>query len=329
MPRDCFARARNDVWRRVLAFLFAVIPVLALAQSYPAKPVKFINGFAAGGSSDLVARLLAQNLTEAFGQQVVVETRTGSGGIIANDAVAKSAPDGHTLVLITGGYPAQAATLKTLPYDPVRDFAMISTVTFYPFVLAVSAASPYKTVADLLAYAKANRGKTSFASAGVGSLHHLSGEWFNVVAGTDLIHVPFRGGTAPVLELQAGRVDAMFETMTLVMPQIKAGKLRALAVLSKTRSEFLPEVPSLSETFPDFEVTSWLGVATTAGTPAPIIDRLNRELRRIVELPEVRQRFADLGGNARSSTPEEMLALVEREIAKWKKVVAAKNIELQ
>jgi tripartite-type tricarboxylate transporter receptor subunit TctC len=318
--------------RTVLARLCAVLVLAcvagaAAAQAWPSRQIRLINGFAPGGSSDIVARIVAQKLSESLGQQVVVETRTGSGGIIANEAVATAAPDGYTLLLVTGAFPVQAAVMKKLPYDPLRAFAMVSMLTTYPFVIAVNAASPVKSLPELIAHARANPGKLNFSSAGIGTVHHLSGELFNAMAQTDLVHVPYRGGTAPVTELLAGRVDVMFETMTLALPQVKSGKVRALAVTSTQRSPFLPDVPTAAETLPGFDVVSWLGIATTAGTPPEIVTRLSREVARALESPDVRQRLADLGGEARPTSGAEMLAHVEAEMAKWRRIAQARGIE--
>lgn len=307
----------------------ALIPFPLRAQDYPSKVVRIVNGFAAGGSSDIVARLVAQKLSESLKQQVIVETRTGAGGMIANEYVAKASPDGYTLILITGGYPAQSAMLKKLPYDPVRDFAMISPLTFYPFVVSVTPASPFKSMQELIAYAKANPGKLNYATAGIGTLHHLSSELFNVMAGIEMTHVPFKGGTTAVTELMAGRVDVMFETMTLTVTQVQAGKLRPLAVTSAARVVALPGVPALAELLPGYEVNSFLGLATTAGTPPAVLERLNREVRLVLEQPDMRKKLQDLGGEARGSSPEEMRQYIEGEISKWKRVVEARKIEQQ
>lgn len=311
------------------ACVAALAPFSLRAQEYPTKVIRIVNGFAAGGSSDIVARLMAQKLSESLKQQVIVETRTGAGGMIANEYVAKAAPDGYTLIVITGGYPAQSAMLKKLPYDPVRDFAMISPLTFYPFVVSVTPASPFKSIEELIAYAKANPGKLNYATAGIGTLHHLSTELFNVMAGVEMTHVPFKGGTTAVTELMAGRVDVMFETMTLTVTQVQAGKLRPLAVTSAARVAALPGVPALAEILSGYEVSSFLGLATTAGTPPAIVDRLNREVRLALDQPDIRKRLQDLGGEARASSPEEMRQYIEREISKWKRVVDARKIEQQ
>ena len=312
-----------------LAVLCALTLTSAYGQTYPTRPIKLVNGFAAGGSSDIVARLIAQKLSASMGQEVIVETRTGAGGVVANDFVNKAAPDGYTLILVTGAYPVQPGMLKSLPYDPLGGFSFISTLTFYPFVFVTSPAGPQQRAEDFIKAAHANPGKLSFASAGIGTVHHLSAELFNAIANTDALHVPYRGGTGPITEVMAGRIDAMFETMTVALPQVKSGKLKALAVTSKERSSFLPEVPALAQSGPGCEVTSCLGLAAPPGTPRPIIDRLNAEVRKTLADAEIKKRFADLGGEARGGSPEEMRDYIEREITKWKKLIDVRKIEKQ
>ena len=318
------------ILRTALCCLLLVLTTGSLqAQTYPVRPIKLVNGFAAGGSSDIVARLIAQKLSAALSQEVIVETRTGAGGVPANDFVSKAPADGYTLILITGGYPVQAGMLKSLPYDPMTGFSFISTLTFYPFVFVTSPTAPQQTAEDFIKAARANPGKLSFASAGIGTLHHLSAELFNTLANTDALHVPYRGGTGPITEIMAGRIDAMFETMTVTLPQVRSGKLKSLAVTSKERSSFLPDVPALATYLPGFDVTSFLGLAAPPGTPRPIIDRINAEVRRALADPDMKKRFADLGGEARGGTPEEMRAYVEGEINKWKRLIEARKIEKQ
>ena len=306
-----------------------MLAAFSVAAQYPARPIKLVNGFAAGGSSDIVARLIAQKLSASLGQEVIVETRTGAGGVVANDFVNKAAPDGYTLILVTGAYPVQPGMLKSLPYDPLGGFSFISTLTFYPFVLVTSPTAAQQSAEDFIKAARTNPGKLSLASAGIGTIHHLSAELFNSLAGADALHVPYRGGTGPVTEIMAGRIDAMFETMTVTLPQVKSGKLKALAVTSKERSAFLPDVPALAQYLPGFEVTSFLGLAAPPGAPRPIIDRLNAEVRKALADAEIKKRFADLGGEARGGSPEEMRDYIEREIAKWKKLIEVRKIEKQ
>jgi tripartite-type tricarboxylate transporter receptor subunit TctC len=331
-PRRPTLRARSRALvRRIAAggagVLLACGAAVALAQAYPAKPIRMINVFPPGGSSDVMARLAAQKLSEQLGQPVVVENRPGAGGVTGNDYVAKQPADGYTLLLVTGAYPVQAAMLKSLPFDPLKDIQMISTMTSYPFVMNVTVNSPFRTVAEFIAFAKANPGRINYSTSGVGSVHHLASELFNAMAGTDMTHVPFKGGTAPMTELIAGRVDVLFEATTSSVPQIRAGKVRALAVTSKERWKAMPDVPTVHDTLPGYEVGSFIGVATTGGTPQAIVDRLNAEMRKAVAAPDVSQRLIDLGGEPKASSPAEMRAFVEKEIAQWRRVIELRKIE--
>ena len=309
----------------VLVFCAAASP--ADAQDFPSKPIRLVVGFPPGGNADLGARIVAQKMSDGFGRQVVVENRAGAGGVVANAAVAKSAPDGYTLVLLIGGFVTQAATMKKLPYDSVRDFSPISLLVTYPIVIAVSADSQYKTLSDLIAFAKSNPGKLNYG-APIGTLYHLVAEWFSSIAGVDLTFVPYRGGSEPLTEVVGGRMHVLFEAMTTASPQIRAGKLRALAVTSAQPSPSLPNVPVAAQILPGFETISFLALAAPPGVPRPIVDRLNAEVRRILALPDVRQRFAEWGGQAAPTSPEEMQRFVEAEIAKWKRVVELRKITL-
>jgi tripartite-type tricarboxylate transporter receptor subunit TctC len=311
------------------AFLFLLFLGNAVAQPFPSKQLRLITPFPPGGSADVIARITGQALGEALGQAVLVENRAGAGGMVGSDHAAKQPPDGHTLLLITGAYPVSAAIMKQMPFDPLKDIAMVSVLTSYPFVVSVAANSPLKSFPDLVAHARANPGKLNYASAGIGSVHHLSGELFNALAGTDITHVPFRGGNAPLTETLAGRADVLFEAMTLSIGQIQAGKLRPLAVTSRERWKALPEVPTAQETLPGFEVISFIGLGVTGGTPAPIVDQLNRAVRKALDQPEVHKRFVELGGAPRATSPEEMRSFIAGEIEKWRKVIAVRKIEKQ
>jgi len=311
------------------AFLFLLFLGNAVAQPFPSKQLRLITPFPPGGSADVIARITGQALGEALGQAVLVENRAGAGGMVGSDHAAKQPPDGHTLLLITGAYPVSAAIMKQMPFDPLKDIAMVSVLTSYPFVVSVAANSPLKSFPDLVAHARANPGKLNYASAGIGSVHHLSGELFNALAGTDITHVPYRGGNAPLTETLAGRADVLFEAMTLSIGQIQAGKLRPLAVTSRERWKALPEVPTAQETLPGFEVISFIGLGVTGGTPAPIVDQLNRAVRKALDQPEVHKRFVELGGAPRATSPEEMRSFIAGEIEKWRKVIAVRKIEKQ
>jgi len=315
---------------RKLAFLVIVLVAAnAFAQPYPDRPVRLIVGFPPGGSSDTVARVVAQSLAPLLGQPVVVENKPGAGGVIGSDLVAKAAPDGHTLLLATAGHSTAAAMMAKLPFDAVRDFSWITTVTTYPFVIATSADSPIRSLEDMVARAKASPGKLSYSSAGVGTSHHLLGEWLAAEAGIEMLHIPFKGGTSPVTEVIAGRVDVMFETMTLVLPHLKSGRLRALAVTSPEPKDYLPAVPPVAKTVPGVVFQSWLGIAAPAGTPPAIVERLNRELRKVLDEAEVQKRLAALGGGSAPTTPELMRAQVQTEVERWKKLVESRKIERQ
>lgn len=299
------------------------------AQVFPSKPLRLVTPFPPGGSADIIARLAAQGMSEVLGQPLVVENRAGAGGVTGSEHASKQPPDGYTLVLITGAYPVYPAMLKSMPFDPLKDIAMLSMLTTYPFVISVVPDSPFKTFGDLIARAKANLGKLNYPSSGVGTVHHLSGELFNALAGTYIVHVPYRGGNAPLTETLAGRADVLFEAMTLSIGQIQAGKLRALAVTSRERWKALPDTPTAQETLPGYEVNSFIGLGVTGGTPAPIVERLNAAVRKALESQDTHKRFVELGGEPRASSPEEMRSYIASEIEKWKKVVAERNIEKQ
>jgi tripartite-type tricarboxylate transporter receptor subunit TctC len=313
--------------RFVLIVLSTLWLSFAQAQEFPSKPLRLVTPFPPGGSADVIARLAAQALSEGFGQPVVVDNRGGAGGLVGTDYAAKQPPDGYTLVLITGAYPVQAAMLKAMPFDPLKDVAMVSTLTSYPFVISVRPDSPFRTLGELISYAKANPGKLNFPSSGIGTVHHLSGELLNAMAGIEMTHVPFRGGASPLTEALSGRVDLLLEAMTLSIGQIHSGKLRPLAVTSRERWQALPDVPAVAETVPGYEVNSFIGLGASGGTPAAIIDRLNAEVRKALADPTVHKRLVELGGEPGASSPQEMHDFIAREIAKWKDVIATRKIE--
>jgi tripartite-type tricarboxylate transporter receptor subunit TctC len=314
---------------RLFLLALALIAGVAWAQVYPNKPLKLVTPFPPGGSADVIARLAADRLSEGLGQPVVVDNRPGAGGLVGNEYTAKQPPDGYTLLLITGAYPVQGAMLKSLPFDPLRDIAMVSMLTSYPFVISVRPDSPFKSLGDIIAAAKANPGRLNYPSSGIGTVHHLSGELLCAMAGIDMTHVPFRGGASPLTELLGGRVDLLLEAMTLSIGQIRSGKLRPLAVTSLERWKALPDVPTVNETLPGYEVISFIGLGTVGGTPAPIIERLNAEVRKFLAVPATSQKFVDLGGEPHATSPEEMRSFIERDIKRWKGVIAARHIEQQ
>ncbi len=316
----------KSAWSLVVAVLLSAP---ALAQDFPAKPVRLIIGFPTGGNVDVVGRIVAQKMSEGLGRQVLPENRTGAGSIIANEYVAKSAADGYTLLVVSGAFVTQAATTRKLPYDPIRDFSWISTLVSYPLVLSVRADSRFRTLDEFIGYVKSNPGKVNYPSPGMGTLYHLAAEMFVSMAGIDMQHVPFRGGSEPLTEVLSGRMELLFDALTNSYPQIQAGKFRPLAVSSREPSRSLPNVPTVAQSVPGYEATSFLGIAGPAGMPAPVVERLNREVRRVLASPDIAQRFDEWGGTPSPSSPREMGERVESEIAKWKKVVELRRIELQ
>ena len=318
----------KGIYAFFLAGLIAPLCAGVLAQEYPAKPVRLLIGFPPGGNVDVVGRIMAQKMSEGFGRQVLPENRTGAGSIIANEFVAKSAPDGYTLLVVSGAFVTQAATMRKLPYDSVRDFSWISTVVTYPLVISVRSDSRFKTLDEFIGYAKGNPGKLYYPSPGMGTLFHLAAEMFMSMAGLDMAHVPFRGGAEPLTEVLSGRMELLFDALTNSYPHIQAGKFRPLAVTSLERSSSLPNVPTVAQSVPGYEASSFLGIAAPAATPPAIVERVNREVRRVVALPDIRARFAEWGGTPAASSPEEMRRHVESEIAKWRQIVVAKKIEL-
>ena len=314
--------------RTVLSSMAALATPLAQSQAWPSKPIQLVHGFGAGGNADVIARLVAQKLQDQIGRPVVVEIKSGAGGMIATNAVAKSEPDGHTLVMLTGAHTVSAALRRTLPYHPVNDFSFISTVTTFPFVVAVRADHPARQLADLLQMARAASGKISYSSVGVGSTQHLVGELLAGSAGVQLLHVPYRGGGAPVQSVMAGEVDLLIDTPTVALPHVQAGKLRALGVTSAAPWPTLPGVVPVAQTLPQFEVRSWLGLAGPAGLPTAIVQQLNAEVKTLLQRPDVMQTLTLAGSAASYSTPQSMQDMVHNDIARWRSVIARRNIQL-
>ncbi len=299
-----------------------------IAAPYPERPVALVQGFGAGGNADTIARVMAGPLAAALGRPVVVEGRTGAGGNIASEFVARSRPDGHTLILLTGGHTVSAALYRALRFDPVEDFAFISTVSVFPFVVATRAENPIRTLPDLIAAARARPGEITVSSVGVGSTQHLTGEMLAQAAGFRWTHVPYRGGTAPLADLLGGRIDAMVDSITVTGGAIRGGTVRALGVTSAAAWPGLEALP-VGAAVPGFEVLSWVGLAAPAGTPAPVIARLNADVNAALETAEVRRALETLGSRPSGSTPEGMRAMVARQVAQWRRVVEAAGIERQ
>ena len=315
------------------ALLLGLAPFTAaraqVEANWPTKPIRLLLGFAPGGGSDIVARLVAKSLGDRLGQNVVVDNKPGAGGNIAAEMAARAVPDGYTLVLLPSGHASNAAMKKNLPFDPVKDFAWVSTITTYPLALSVLPNSPYRNLSDLLQKAKADPGKLTYSSVGVGSALHLVGEWICSEAGVNMTHIPFKGGTAPLTELLAGRLDVMVDTMTLTASLLKEQRVRVLAVTSPKGASRVPGVPSVADLLPGVVFESWLGIAAPPGTPAAIIERLNKELRAVVDQPDVHDKLIGFGGAPQASTPAEFSSRVERDIENLRRVAQQRRIEAE
>ena len=306
----------------VLAALF--FSAAALAQPYPSKPVRIIVNFPAGGVADVYARIVGAKVQEAWGQPVVIENRTGAGGNIGAEAVAKSPPDGYTLNMSAiGPHAVNVSLFSKLPYDPVKDFVAVALVLEAEGLLVVHPSVPASSVAELITYARANPGKLTFASAGTGTASHLAGELFKTMAKVDMTHVPYKGNVPAITDLLAGQTSLLFATMPTVLPHAKTGKLRALATIGAERSRAAAELPTVAETLPGFEVNNWIGLFAPAGTPAPIVQRWNAEVLRIMQLAEIQARLPVEGARFAPNSPEQFAQFVKSEIAKWASVVKA------
>jgi tripartite-type tricarboxylate transporter receptor subunit TctC len=295
----------------------------APAQTYPDKPIRLVVPFPAGGTTDILARAVGQKLGEHLGQQVVVDNKPGAGGNIGSDIVAKSAPDGYTLVMGTVGTHAINASLyKKMPYDHIKDFVPVSLVALVPNILVVHPSVPANSVKELIAYAKANPGKLNFASSGNGTSIHLSGELFKTTAGVEMTHVPYKGSAPAVTDLLGGQVQLMFDNMPSALPHVKAGKLKALGVTTAKRFPAAPDIPTIAEAgVPGYEASSWFGVLAPAGTPKEIVNKLSSEIAKILQTPEIKERLLSQGAEPVGNTPDQFAAFIKAETAKWAKVV--------
>jgi tripartite-type tricarboxylate transporter receptor subunit TctC len=308
----------------------AVLPAtlrVARAEAYPTRPVHLIVAFAAGGTNDTVARLLGQALSERLGQRLVIENKTGAGSNIGTEAVVRSPPDGYTLLMAGTPNAINATLYDKLPFNFIRDIAPVATILSMPHVMEINPSLPIKTVPEFIAYARANPGKVTMASAGTGGSTHLAGELFKAMTGINMVHVPYRGDAPALVDLMGGQVQVMFDLMPASIEYIKTGKLRALGVTSVARSEALPELPTVGEFVPGYEASAWLGVGAPAQTPTEIIDKLNREINAVLSDTKFKARLADLGGNVLPGSPAEFGKLIEDETGKWGKVIRADNIK--
>ncbi len=302
----------------------------ASAQSYPAKPVRLIAASSPGSAVDIVARIVAQKLTEQLGQQLIVDNRAGAGGNLGAEIAAKAAPDGYTLFMGTPAHAINTGLYRKLDYDLTRDFAPVSLVTTGQYVIIVHPSLPAKSVTELIALARARPGQLNYASAGSGNATHLAGELFKSLARVNLVHVPYKGTGPALTDLIGGQVQLMFCNLTAALPQVKSGRLRALAVTGAKRTATVPELPTVIEAgLPGYVVTSWFGVLAPAATPRDVIVRLNSELAQAMRSPDMRERLAGEGAEPTSSTPEQFAAFIKTEIAQWTKVVRDARISAE
>ena len=304
---------------------------MALAQSnYPNRPIRFLVGVVPGGATDILARIFGQKLGEAWQQNVVIDNRPGANQIVAADLTAKAAPDGYTLQMIPAGFAINPAMHRKLPYDPIRDFTAISMVAMVPNVMVVHPSIPVKTVNDFVAYARARPGQLSYGSSGVGSPSHLCGELLSAVARIQMTHVPYKGQGQAMIDLLGGHLKVAFPSIPASIPHIKTGKLVALGVATGKRSSSLPDVPTIDESgVKGYEVSGWYGVIAPPKMSKPLLAKLNGELNRILQAPDVRQTMSQQGADPVGSTPEEFAAAIAADIAKWKKIVAAAGIKAE
>ena len=317
---------RKGIERAALAALFVLTAGAAVAQAnYPAKAIRYVVPFPAGGPLDIVARAIGQELTKSWGQPVIVDNRPGAGGNIGADLVAKAPPDGYTILMGAVSTHAINVTLYSkLPYDPIRDFAPVTLITSVPNVLVVHPSLPVRTVKDLIALAKSRPGQLNFASGSTGSAGHLAGELFDSMAGVQMTHIPYKGAAPAVIDLIAGHVSLMFDNLASALPNIKAARVRAIAVTTLKRSPLLPDVPTISESgLRGFDVSTWFGIFAPAGTPPDVVAKLNGEIVRVLRTNDMRERLALLGAEPIGNKPDEFAAFIKTEIPKYAKVVKA------
>jgi tripartite-type tricarboxylate transporter receptor subunit TctC len=298
------------------------LPLIAKAQAFPSKPVRFVMPYPPGGSSEILARPISIELSKNLGQSVIIDFKAGGGSTIGADFVARSAPDGYNIVMMLSAHAINATLMPKLPYDTVKDFSSITLAATLPLVVVVNAQSSLRTIGDLIAFAKANPGKLNYASAGPGNTSHLSVEYFKSVVGLDITHVPYKGSGPAIVGLLGKEIDFMFDSLSSSLPQIQAGKFRAIAVTSPARSKVLPDVPTVAESgVKGFDVTVWYAVLAAAGTPAPIVQKLNSEIIKAMRAPDVKSRIEAAGYDIVGSTPAELDAFIKTEIVRWGKVV--------
>lgn len=308
-----------------------ILPGMAFAQQYPNKPIRIIVAYTPAGTTDILARVLGQKMSESFGQPVIIENRPGANGNIGTDVAAKATPDGYTVLMTTAGtHGINPKLYRKLPWDAVKDFAPISLVAMVPNILVVNNSVPVKNVKEFIAHLKANPNKFNYGSPGNGSTGHLSQELFKAMTGTSMQHIPYKGSAGVLADVIGGQIIGTIDNLPVYLPQVKAGKLRALAVSSAKRSPAIPELPTIAESgVPGYNSGAWFGLVAPAGTPMPIVDKLSAETQRILKLPDVAERLSALGAEPVGDRPEQFAAFIKSEIAKWAKVIKDANVELQ
>jgi len=304
-------------------------PMLAQAQTWPARPVKFVVPFGAGGPADIYARFLAQRLQQPLGQPFVVEDRPGGGSVVGSDYVAKSAPDGYTFLVMSNTHTVNETLIPKKPFQLMRDFVPVSPINYSDLLLVVHPSVPANSLAELIALAKSQPGKMNYASSGPGTPYHMAGELFKSMAGIDVVHVPYKGSDGARIGILSGQVQMMFDAITTMAPNVRAGKLKGFGTSGRARSSVLPDMPTVAEAgVPGYEATIWLGVVAPAGTPAPIVERLNSEIRKIADSAEVREAWGKQGATPLVMTPAQFTQYLHADIAKWAKVIAQAGIKL-
>src|SRR5688572_6690623 len=317
------------MFRPLIGIALALVSAVALAQDWPVKPVRFLVPYPPGGGTDVIARIMQQRMTEGLGQTIVIENRGGAGGAVGTEAAARAAPDGYTFLFTLSSHTINPLLYK-LNYDVERDFAPVSLIVSVPQLIAANPNSPIKTMKDLVAAAKAEPGKLSFASVGNGTPSHIAGELLKLKTGIDIQHVPYKGGGPAVADTIGGQVPLLFVTAAAAMSHVRSGKLRPLAMTTLKRSPGAPDVPTVAEALnlPDYEVDSWYAMFAPARTPGPIISRMHKEIQRVVQLPEVRQKLIEQGGDPVAGPPEQLERVVRAELRKWAEVIQAAKIKV-
>ncbi len=316
-------------WIFIAAFGWSGAPAVQAAESYPIKPIRMVVPYPPGGNTDLFARLIAQRLTQSWGQQVVVDNRAGGNTLIGTEMVARAIPDGYTIMVTTLTFTVSPSLYKKLPYDTIKDFTPITLAVSLPNVLVVNPSVPAKTLQELIQYAKANPGKLNYASTGAGTSPHLSMELLKTMAGIDLVNIPYKGGAPAMADLIGGQISAQFIGLSVALPHIKSGKLRALGVTSAKRASVAPDIPTVAETVPGYELDTWFGVFGPGGMPAALARRLQKEIAKILHSPDLTEHLANLGAKPVGNTPEQFAAHVKSEVNKYARIVKTANIRVE